>query len=198
MRLHVEQMSVMRLHVEQMLLVCPAPVGNNRSIDSSRSINSSRSIDLTFYIILPVIHFCINLRSTSSMPPDGAPITPMWPRWPSLFHNFLFCPWRRSRNFAAPIFLRQDGFWEPGETRPTGLFSLLVTLIIILLRHTSFWTNLAFLVRQERDHMPRHIVCSWRCLVTILGLPLVLYLYSIWTSFVYGFNSHIRDISHHF
>jgi hypothetical protein len=36
-----------------------------------------------------------NLRSTSSMPPDGAPFTPMWPRdlVSSLFHNFLFRLW---------------------------------------------------------------------------------------------------------
>jgi hypothetical protein len=132
-----------------------------------------------------------NWRSTNSMPPDGAAITSF------LFHNFLFRPWRWSRNFAAPIFLLQDGFWELVETPPTGLFSqsLLVALIVTLLLHTSFWINLPFWVRLERDRMPRHIVCSWRCLVTILGLQLVLYLHSIWTAFVYRFNSCIKDIS---
>jgi hypothetical protein len=62
-----------------------------------------------------------------------------------------------------------------GETLPTGLFSLLVALYYyiasahVLLNNPPF-----FLVCQERDRMRRHIVCcSWRCLVTILGLQLV-------------------------
>jgi hypothetical protein len=74
-----------------------------------------------------------NSRSTSSMPPDGTPFTPTWPRdlisrRPSL-HNFLFRHWRWSCKFAAPNFLLQDGSWESGETPPMAFFSYNHTFI---------------------------------------------------------------------
>jgi hypothetical protein len=80
-----------------------------------------------------------NLRSTSSMPPDGAPIMPKWPLnlvslQPSLFHIFLFRTSRQSRKFAAPIFLLQMGFGSR-ERRCRQDFFLFFKIALIYLAH---------------------------------------------------------------
>jgi hypothetical protein len=96
------------------------------------------------------------------------------------------------------FFISQDGFWEPGETPPPGLFSLLIALLYLIASAYVLLEQISFFW----DRMPRHIVCSLRCLVTILLRPTacIIFLYSIWTAFVdvYGFNSRIKDISRHF
>jgi hypothetical protein len=84
-------------------------------------------------------------------------------RWPSLFHSFLFRSWRRSWNLEAPIFLLQDGFWEPysqwmglcttrnnasGRPSQSNLENLFTDINTV--RHTLLALGWAFLVQVEK------------------------------------------------
>jgi hypothetical protein len=69
------------------------------------------------------------LLNTSSMPLDGAPTTPTWPRDlvtrpPSKFHKLIFRHWSRSRKIVRQqmlwFFLFMPGFGSRERLPPTG------------------------------------------------------------------------------
>jgi hypothetical protein len=91
------------------------------------------------------------LLNTSSMPLDGTPTTPMWPRdlVVAIFvHNLLFRPWSWSRNSSRISTSRRVR--EPGELLPT-LFLFNCTQFIILLMHASFWQLIRIFGSPKKD-----------------------------------------------
>jgi hypothetical protein len=118
------------------------------------------------------------LLNTSSMPQDGAPTMPTWPRDlvlrpPSMFHIIFFRHWSWSgKSFASNSSSSRRVLGAKRDCRQQGLI-LFIILFLFSAFTASFWHHLVFLGRQNPDRMPRHTFACyvyWRCLVTIYWL----------------------------
>jgi hypothetical protein len=110
----------------------------------------------TFLHLIPNLGYrkTICLIPALSMPLDGAPITPKWPRDlvprpPSMFHIIFFRRWSLSGKIVSPKKLRffhfKMGFGSREKLPPTGAFLLLNTVLIFCFT-ASFWHLSGFLV----------------------------------------------------
>jgi hypothetical protein len=141
-----------------------------------------------------------NSRSTSSMPPDGAPFTPTWLR--VLSHGGHIC-------FIIFSSVIEDGHvnsqlrmfcfkTDPGSRerrRQQGFFSYNRTFILYCFCTHPFRTNPLFWFAKKAIVIPPY--CLFLTLLSDELRPTACIILNLDIAFVYGFISHIKDISRH-